>query len=79
MIRCICQHFTCRHSEDDAHLIPDKYGASFVSHSASKVLPSGNVVVEEAQEVVGLLLVKANDVSGVYRVDVWAVSLAGSK
>lgn len=41
-------------------LVPHEDGAGFVANAALEVLSLGDVVEEEAEEVVGFLLVEAN-------------------
>lgn len=52
-------------------LVPDKHCARFVADAALEVGALGDVVEEEAEQVVGLFLVVADDALGVDWVYVW--------
>ena len=54
-------------------LIPNKHSALLVSDSAGEILPGGDVVVQEAQKMLRLLFVVADDVFGVDGIDVCLV------
>lgn len=47
-------------------LVPHQHRAGLVADAALKVLPLGNVVKEELEEVVRLLLVESHDALGVH-------------